>query len=403
MQRNSHPVFRSDQTEIVWLCEQLSSFVNSAFPEADFERLRSLEIPTCDEITEVLNTVFWTSLLKEEGRSLAPCVFVGEPRLGALQWVLATPRPFSPAELAKLASGTDHEKCYVGLRRTSSGQLEMWGLSAFPNTAGLIVETADPGSLVVRNALRALALFKPNRPPVLLSEGGSFSSKVISQYFLCQKFPSKMTAVSVGLLRVILKSMVRRRLGGTLLIVDTSDPTWRDCVTHGYEFSSRPMPSELLAELSLATEHYVAPADEDGIDIAEQLEWNLVGVEKKYKERSLSAIDKTLSVVSRISSIDGATILSQDLELLEAGAKISVESTEASSLSYFEVEGPDNNPTRQKKVSSLGGTRHQSAVRFVASYQRGAAFVVSQDGRVSLFLVDAHGTLVGFRLEPHLL
>ncbi|HNG95209.1 MAG TPA: diadenylate cyclase, partial [Acidobacteriota bacterium] len=57
-----------------------------------------------------------------------------------------------------------------------------------------------------------------------------------------------------------------------------------------------------------------------------------------------------------------------------------------------------------KSIENIGGTRHQSAARFVNENQEAMAIVVSQDGHISIFVWDnVHGVCAYKNLEYTLL
>lgn len=103
-------------------------------------------------------------------------------------------------------------------------------------------------------------------------------------------------------------------------------------------------------------------------------------------ERAASAAERELAdaadAVGRLSAVDGALVLSSALRVSGFGAEIVLDA--APPISAHEVSG---DPLRSKQwpaVDSEGfGMRHRSAIRFVAATSDAVAFVVSQDGTVS--------------------
>jgi hypothetical protein len=89
-------------------------------------------------------------------------------------------------------------------------------------------------------------------------------------------------------------------------------------------------------------------------------------------------------LVSRWSAVDGAVVLGSDLRVLGFGGEIVLDT--AKPVKAFEVVGnPDRATTWPTVDSESFGMRHRSALRCVAVAERTAAFVVSQDGEVSFF------------------
>lgn len=85
--------------------------------------------------------------------------------------------------------------------------------------------------------------------------------------------------------------------------------------------------------------------------------------------------------IAEMANLDGAVVITGALEFVRAGAKISDQGDD------FEVETirptvPSEAIT--KRVTELGGTRHQSAARLVFTHHEAIAFVCSSDGPVSV-------------------
>jgi hypothetical protein len=99
------------------------------------------------------------------------------------------------------------------------------------------------------------------------------------------------------------------------------------------------------------------------------------------------------ALVARLSAVDGALALSSDLRVLGFGAEIALDATR--SVIAYEVAGhPQRAETWPAVDSEIFGMRHRSALRCVAAAERTAAFVVSQDGTVSFFWKQGGRVLV---------
>ena len=86
--------------------------------------------------------------------------------------------------------------------------------------------------------------------------------------------------------------------------------------------------------------------------------------------------------VADLSLIDGAVVMDLDLCLLGFGAKLLFGPEDFAVTTLNAVTGELRELVA---LEDLGGARHQSAARFVRGNQTAEAFVVSQDGRLSLF------------------
>jgi hypothetical protein len=87
--------------------------------------------------------------------------------------------------------------------------------------------------------------------------------------------------------------------------------------------------------------------------------------------------------IAPLANCDGAIIMTQNLLVLGFGAKIVIRGELAATLCRLDpAPGPQKlNPC---PLEDFGGTRHQSAARFVAVNKDTIAIVVSQDRRMSI-------------------
>jgi hypothetical protein len=85
------------------------------------------------------------------------------------------------------------------------------------------------------------------------------------------------------------------------------------------------------------------------------------------------------SGLARTTAVDGAAVVSAEGSLLAFGCKVLLQNTPA-----IRVRLPTQAPACEVPIAEFGGTRHQSAARFVATYAGSRAIVSSQDGKVSI-------------------
>jgi hypothetical protein len=96
------------------------------------------------------------------------------------------------------------------------------------------------------------------------------------------------------------------------------------------------------------------------------------------------ALSDAADLSGRLSAVDGALVVSADLRILGFGAEIVLDA--ARPVAAYEVSGHAQRGAAWPAVDSESfGMRHRSALRCVAVADGTAAFVVSQDGTVSLF------------------
>jgi len=102
--------------------------------------------------------------------------------------------------------------------------------------------------------------------------------------------------------------------------------------------------------------------------------------------------------------VDGATVLTDQYELLAFGAKIARREGSPPVERVALTEPVEGGTAAVAHPNSLGGTRHLSAVQFVHDQRDAMALVASQDGRFTLFAWSPSEEIVhGHRVEALLL
>lgn len=189
--------------------------------------------------------------------------------------------------------------------------------------------------------------------------------------------------------------------GGMLLIVPPNDEWKKSMKNSGfvtsiaYEKAKKSMTQrdELLKERNTVPQNTnegfltldIFPSDETKLKRYEEISHN------RQREEAIKLSEKYLSSISRLTAIDGATVIGFDFSILTFGAKIETANKENSKNKNeimfketfpFEDSVEDSNP---KPISEfLRGTKHHSAIQFVFDNPDSLAFVASQDGQVSV-------------------
>jgi hypothetical protein len=107
------------------------------------------------------------------------------------------------------------------------------------------------------------------------------------------------------------------------------------------------------------------------------------------------ALNRAVEAVAGLTAVDGATIISNDYELLAFGAKIARRRGAATVEQVTVTEPIEGGAPLLQHPTQLGGTRHLSAAQFVHDQRDAVALVASQDGRFTVFawcegVVHAH-------------
>src|SRR5262249_24002060 len=115
-----------------------------------------------------------------------------------------------------------------------------------------------------------------------------------------------------------------------------------------------------------------------------------------------TTLQSAVDALSGMTAVDGATVISDQLEPLAFGAKILARNGPVEEVLLTEpIEG-----VRDARVAplQLGGTRHLSAAQFAHDQPDAVALVASQDGRFTVFAWSSlHQVVHAHRLEALLL
>jgi hypothetical protein len=108
--------------------------------------------------------------------------------------------------------------------------------------------------------------------------------------------------------------------------------------------------------------------------------------------------------VAGLTAVDGATILTDQFDLLAFGVKIARRYRAMRVEQVVESEPIEGAAIRILHPTQLGGTRHLSAAQFAQDQRDAIALVASQDGRFTVFAWSARREMVyAYRVESLLL
>jgi hypothetical protein len=148
--------------------------------------------------------------------------------------------------------------------------------------------------------------------------------------------------------------------GGSMLMVPALSDSWRESIV-------QPIPYHVLPPFS-ALADLVRRADEH----RGTREWQ-------------DELADTVRAVAGLTAVDGATLLTDQFELLAFGAKITRARGRPQVEQVMTTEPIEGMEAEVVHPSRLGGTRHLSAAQFVQDQQDSIALVASQDGRFTVF------------------
>lgn len=327
--------------------------------------------PSRDQLLQLLERVFWTSLRPDEGRFPTFSLLYCQPQLPPAGIRFSSGLPFERvAALAPaLAQGTARLGVHVG-----DVGLELWGISLEIPLHAVEVRAVGPGRVVVQYDGEHLAVIGQFAQSLVVNDGGSFHGGW--RYLLGRMIAiglNEQRSIVVGLVLLMLAMEMRgHRHGGAIIVVQDSDISNLKIPYHFGPYGG------LAEELTRLTELEI-----DSRTVPDDIHYFLTSQRSRVSPHLLRLIE----TVGRLTAVDGALVLSDSLDVIGYGGKIQVEP---------DPSWPDphentflgsllGKPWVPRKFADLGGTRHQSAA-FLAATRCGSAvsIVASQDGPLSV-------------------
>jgi hypothetical protein len=165
----------------------------------------------------------------------------------------------------------------------------------------------------------------------------------------------------VTVLVPIAVSMRAHGRGGLLLVVPPASEGWRASIVQPIMYELRP-PFTELADLMRET----------NLDVRAEPAW-------------VDAVARVVDAVAGVTAVDGASVMTEDFELLAFGAKIARRRGWPPIERVTVTEPIEGGAPEVVHPTALGGTRHLSAAQFVHDQRDATALVASQDGRFTVF------------------
>ena len=120
--------------------------------------------------------------------------------------------------------------------------------------------------------------------------------------------------------------------------------------------------------------------------------------------RWVDALRRAVEGVAGLTAVDGATVITDQYEVLAFGAKIVRRDGSSQVTEVIVTEPVEGARPEVVEPAQLGGTRHLSAAQFVRDQHDSVALVASQDGRFTVFAWSPCETMVhAHRIESLLL
>jgi hypothetical protein len=322
--------------------------------------------PDSHIIEAVIDTAFWASMRREEGRSPIISLALLQPSQSEQPLIFGERLRLTTQNLIKLAPAVEQPGIHLGVW-PEGDDLFIWGTTHSVPAICFVLEVVEPGLLVIKHRridgfgkFVNVAVLQGDQIKVLdEATMGVADCPALLTSLANMPLPSYM-GESFNVLVQLASSMRIHRRGGLVLIVPKGTTRWKESIVQPVKYPVIPAYSA-IAELLHLTEAE-----------RKKLEW---------QESLLEAID----LIGGFTAVDGATIITDKYDLLAFGAKAarSVNSTPVGEIILTEPIAAGK-ATRMHPAQS-GGSRHLAAAQFVNDQHDAVALVASQDGQFTVF------------------
>jgi hypothetical protein len=381
-------------------------------------------LPSAKALERLLSVCYHASLRHDEGRPVTFRIVFAEPTIfpapagpptGMHRLILSPARPFDAHELQRLAAAAAFYRSLIGVRMSSCDELEVWGLvhsgprwlqavrggrhikQAIP--AVLMVAVTGPGRVLVSKGTTTLAALADGTLADVATD--VFSASWLAEMFVglhaaqlpeqaalpqeprTELDPAFGPQLAQHVLRRIVSTVRGARHGGALILLPSQHASaW---ISDGrllrlkYQFFDEE-PRRRVLSLAIQIMDALASRPRSHAELGKLADWD------DYEESTdprLSALDAELfevaHLVAALADVDGAVVMTDQLEILGFGAEISGELPEVESVARsLDLEGSQRISERTERV----GTRHRSSYRLCQRLHDALVIVVSQDGGV---------------------
>jgi hypothetical protein len=321
-------------------------------------------VPDPIDIEAVIDAAFWASLRREEG--IAPKISLAllPPERAIQPLMFAHSLPLGPSALVKVAPAVERRGIHLGVWR-DNGELRVWGTTRQIPVFCFVLEVAAPGLLVVKHHRGEVGKFVnvavlEGDQIKLIDENASSLPDCPSLLTSLLGFDTRTWPGGLNVLVELAVSIRAHGRGGSLLVVPHEGTDWLESIVRPISYSVAPAYSA-LAELVTR-----APSEQD------VSEWK-------------DAFRDAVEAIAGLTAVDGATIVTDQYDLVAFGAKIARRRGSPTVETVVVTEPIVGGVAETVHPTRLGGTRHLSAAQFVHDQRDALALVASQDGRFTVF------------------
>jgi hypothetical protein len=322
--------------------------------------------PPAQAIAEIVDTTFWASLEREEGRSPTISLAYLPPNQAGQPLLFEKALPFKPAILAKLAPAVERPGIHLGVWQQGE-ELVIWGTTREIPSICFVLEVFEPGLLVIKHRRLGgygkfvnIAILKGDQVKVVDERSANLPDCPQLLTSLLGLVPAPARSNSLNVLVQLAVSMRAHGRGGSLLVVPAGSTAWRDSILHPISYSVQPAFPGLADLMRLDPAARSLP------------HWQ-------------TDLRQAIEGVAGLTAVDGATVISDQYEVLAFGAKIGRPDGRPAIDQINITEPIIGNQAAIIHPAQNGGTRHLSAAQFVSDQRDAYALVASQDGRFTIF------------------
>jgi hypothetical protein len=326
--------------------------------------------PDASIIEAVIDIAFWASLRREEGHSPKISIALLQPGESEKPLLFGEKLRMTPQNLVKLAPAVAQPGIHLGVW-PEGDNLCIWGTTHSVPGICFVLEVVEPGLLVIKHRrvegfgkFVNVAVLQGDQIKILDEDSmGIADCPALMASLNSMPLPSSM-GDSFNLLVQLSASMRLHGKGGLVLIVPENSTGWQNSIIQPIKYPVNP-PYSAISELMTQSE-----AEQD------ELEW---------QDALLQAID----LIGGFTAVDGATIITQNYNLLAFGAKVARSANSIPVEEMVLTEPVADGKAIRIHPAQHGGTRHLAAAQFVHDQPEAVALVASQDGQFTIFAWSA--------------
>ena len=317
-------------------------------------------------IATMIDTAFWASLRKEEGRSPKISLAFLPPDKTLQPLIFEYPLALTADILTKLAPAVERPGIHLGVWYHEN-ELYLWGTTKDIPGFCFVLEVVEPGLLVVKHRRTDgfgkyvnVAVLKGDEIKIIDEHSRSLPDCPAMLDNLLGFTNTESWNDTVNLHVQLAVSMRAHGRGGTLLVVPSANDSWRESILQPMTYPVSPAFNALsILMMQDVSEHNLAIWQEE---LSDEIEG-----------------------VAGLTAVDGATIINDKNEVLAFGAIITRSRGHETVRQIMVTEPIMNTKPIIIPPSNIGGTRHFSAAQFVYDQRDAFALVASQDGRFTIF------------------